>query len=81
MKNLYLLTCGAGNYYVLAESPNNAKQLLEDALDKANYDFSSNRKVTNIKLLAEVIQEFPKGKPNFSRDFDLLLIEKNQNPV
>ncbi len=71
---LYLLTCGTGDYYVLAKSPNDAKEFLELALEVAEYDFSKNREVTNIKLLAKEIGEFPKDKPRFSEDGDLILI-------
>lgn len=74
-QNLYLCTCKTGQYYVLALSPNDAKSLLESALDKADYDFRTNREVTKIELLAKEINEFPKGKPNFFRDCDLILLQ------
>lgn len=71
---LYLLTNGLGTYYVLANSPNQAQELLEKSLDIADYGFKSKRGVTNIKLLAIEIEEFPKGKPCFSKDENLILI-------
>jgi len=74
-RNLYLLTCKTGSYYVLAVSPNDAKSLLETTLDKADYDFRGNREVTEIKQIAKEIGEFPKDKPFFSADHKLILIQ------
>ena len=75
-RNLYLVTCKTGSFYVLAVTPNDAKSLLEISLDKADYDFSKHREVTEIKMLAKEITEFPKGKPNFCGDHDLILIQE-----
>lgn len=72
--NLYLLeTNKLGDYYLIAKSPNEAKEKLEVDLNKANYGFSDGREVIVITLLAKEIGEFPDGKPNFSSKNRLLL--------
>lgn len=70
--NLYLLTCGLGDFYVLAPSPNDAQAMLEARFERQDYGFSKDRQVTNIKLLAEELYEWPDGKTNFSSGHRLL---------
>jgi len=71
---LYLLTTkGLGDFYLVSESPNEAQDKLTELLVKADYGFTDRRKVTNIKWLTDEISEFPKGKPNFSNDGNLIL--------
>lgn len=61
-----------GSYYVIAESPNDAKAKLEKELNEADYGFSDDREVKVITLLAKELGEFPDGKPNFSSKNRLL---------
>lgn len=71
--NLYLLeTQKLGDFYLIAKTPNDAKDKLEGDLDKADYGFSDDRKVKVITLLAEELGEFPEGTPNFSSKNKLL---------
>lgn len=71
--NLYLLeTNKLGDYYLIAKSPNDAKEKLEGDLNKADYGFSDDREVKVITLLAKELGEFPEGKPNFSSNNRLL---------
>ena len=63
---LYLLTVQRKqSFYVVAENPLIAQQLLEDMLTKANWWFPDDRKVVNIKLIASEINHFPGDKPVF----------------
>lgn len=71
--NLYLLTNKLRDWYVLSTSPTHAQEKLVALLNKADYGFKSDRKVTNIQLLAESLGEFPEGKPNFSSGNTLIL--------
>lgn len=70
---LYLLTTeGLGDFYLVALSPNEAKERLETCLNKADYGFFDKRKITNIKILADEITDFPEGKKHFSGGSKLL---------
>ncbi len=52
--NLYLLTTnGLGDYHVIANNPTEAQEFLKQTLDKQNYGFSYQRRVTNIQWIAE----------------------------
>ena len=54
MKNLYLVTTnGLGDYHVLANDPTEAQNALKRILDEQSYDTSDDRRITNIKWLAE----------------------------
>lgn len=70
--NLYLLSTKLGDYYVIEESPNHAQDKLKSLFDLADYGFGEERKVINIKLVAEEVKEFS-GKPNFSSGNKLIL--------
>lgn len=71
---LYLLTThGLGDFYLVSKDPNEAEIKLTELLNKADYGFRYQRKVENIKLLAEKLGEFPVGIPNFSSENRLIL--------
>jgi len=71
---LYLLTTrGLGDFYLVSRNPNEAELKLKGLLDEADYGFSEKRKVENIKLLAEELDSFPKGKPFFSSGNNFIL--------
>lgn len=53
--NLYLLTNKLDDWYVLSNDSTSAENILMDALNKADYGFSKNRIITNIKILAREI--------------------------
>jgi hypothetical protein len=74
-KLLYLLTTGLGDYYVVASNVNDAINYLQNMLTKSDYGFSHERVVTNIKIIAWEIYNFPADKPFFSggKDKSLLL--------
>lgn len=73
-KKLYLLsTRGLGDFYLVAETPNDAEDKLKLLLNKSDYGYSSSRPVVNIKLLADELYNFPKNKPNFSKLPTLIL--------
>lgn len=73
--NLYILeTNKMGNFYVIAKTPNDAKEKLEGDLNKANYGLSDSREVRVITLLAKEIGNFPVDIPNFSSKNKLLFL-------
>ena len=73
-KKLYLVsTKTLGDYYVVAESPNEAQDRLKKLIDKADYGFSDSRKIVNIKLLADELYNFPVNRPNFGKEPILIL--------
>ena len=76
---LYLLTVQRGNsFYVIAENVFVAQQSLEELLDKADWCFNDDRKVVNIKLIANEISHFPGDKPVFGKlPCDLIITKYN----
>lgn len=79
-KKLYLLsTQGLGDFYLVAETPNDAEDKLKVLLNKSDYGISDKRKVNNIKLLAEELYNFPENKPNFSSGNRLILESSCEN--
>lgn len=54
---LYLLKTGTGDYYVLANDPTTAEEQLVKTLNLAEYGYTKERKVTNIQILAEAIED------------------------
>jgi hypothetical protein len=75
MKTLYELTIKKGKiFYVLASSPNEAKAELERLLNKAEWWFSDDRKVINIKILAIEYHCFPEDHPVFGENENLIII-------
>ena len=72
---LYLLTTQKlGDFYVVASDPTRAETMLILMLNKADYGFSDDRKVVNIKNLATEIHNFPDDKPFFSDKSNLIII-------
>ena len=73
-KKLYLLTTqGVGDFYLVANTPNDAEDNLKKLLNKADYAITEKRKVINIKLLSEELYNFPENTPNFSSGNRLIL--------
>lgn len=66
-------TKGLGDFYVVEKSPNDAIAMLESLLGMADYGFYGDRKILSIKILADEVNEFPEGKPNFSSKNNLIL--------
>ena len=55
---LYLLTTkGNGDFYLIAESPNTAVNVLTELLDKRGYGYKSDRIIVNIKILASEFKD------------------------
>lgn len=73
MKLYLLTTAGLGDFYVIADNPSEAESHVLELLNKADYGFTSQRKICNIKVVAEEVGEFPKDKPNFSSGNNLIL--------
>lgn len=58
MKNLYLLTTrGLGEYHVLANDPTEAESTLKRIFDEQKYGSSDDRRIVNIKWLAEAFSK------------------------
>lgn len=74
--NLYLLsTKKLDDFYLLANNPLEAQTSLEHELNKADYGFYDDRKVVNIRLLAEEIEVANKSdKLNFSSKKKLIIV-------
>jgi hypothetical protein len=49
---LYMLKTGNGNFYVLANHPTEAEEILTKSLDEANYGYKHNRVATEIHIIA-----------------------------
>jgi hypothetical protein len=78
MKRLYEITIKRGkSFYVVAESPNEASEEVTKLLDKANWWFSGDRYITNIKILAEEYHCFPENHPVFGDDENLIIVSKS----
>ena len=75
MKLFLLTTEGLGDYYIIAETPNDAEKLLGTQLNEADYGFSSNRIVRNIKILTSEIKKGFNDKLNFN-DNNRMIISK-----
>ncbi len=72
--NLYLLTTkGLGDFYIVEESPNDAEDKLTNVLTIADYGFVKDRKIINIKLIAQEMQEY-NNKPFINGDSERRLI-------
>ena len=75
MRNLYELTVRRGKtFFVIALTPNEAQNILKTLLDKAEWWFSKDRDVVNIKLIATEYHCFPEGKPAFSENENLIIV-------
>jgi len=78
MKLCLITTIGLGDFYVVASNPTEAENEIEMLLDKADYGFSGERKVVNIKLLAHELSYFPKDRPSFrERGHELIIVKHN----
>ena len=74
-KKLYLLTVKRGHdFYVIADSPNEAQNELEKLLNKAEWWFSGDRETVNIKLLSTEYGCYFSDKPNFGEHGGDLII-------
>ena len=64
VRNLYRLKNKLGDYWVVAEHPTQAQEKLLTLLNKNSYGATDHRKVVNIELVAEGIEneEFITGK-------------------
>ena len=77
MKTLYEITVKKGRtFYVIAESPNEARDEVHRLLDKAEWWFSDDRKVINIKMIAEEYHCFPENHPVFGENENLIIVNK-----
>lgn len=79
---LYLLTTyGGGDFYVLANNCNDAVDCLTGMLKDANYGFSDDRRVFNVKTVTNTIKPngfgTEKDKPNLSDKFSRLVIAED----
>ena len=63
MKLFQLTTTGLGDYWVVANNPTEAENKLVNILNEYNYGYSTCRKVTIIKIIAEhITDQFLTGK-------------------
>lgn len=53
--NLYKLTNGLGDYWVVSTDPTAAQDRLHQVLEYGDYGFRDERKVKNVELIAEEI--------------------------
>ncbi len=65
-KTLYLIDTKKGSFYIIAETPNDAIAELKKLLNKADWWYSQDRGVINIKIVAKEYYCFPDDKPSFS---------------
>jgi len=70
---LFLLTTKLGDFYVLSNSATEAQSFLIRSFNSAEYGYYGDRQVSNIKILANEIHNFPSNKPNFSSGDNLLV--------
>jgi hypothetical protein len=75
MKLFLLTTDGLGDYYIIAETPNDAEKLLKTQLNEAGYGFSSYRIVRNIKILTNEIKIGFNDKLNFNNDNRMIIFK------
>lgn len=73
MKLFLLTTDKLGDYYIIAETPNDAEKLLTTQLNEADYGFTSNRIVRNIKILTNEIKIGFNDKLNFNDDNRMII--------
>jgi len=75
MKLFLLTTDGLGDYYIIAETPNDAEKILEIQLNEADYGFNSGRIVRNIKIITNEIKIGFNGKLNFNNDNRMIIFK------
>ena len=75
---MYLITIKRGfDFYVIADSPNEAQEELKRLLDKANWWYSKDREIINIEIISKEYHCFPGDKPCFSEHGkDLIIVNK-----
>ncbi len=61
------------NWYVIADNPTEAENILESALYTENYGFTEQRKVTKIELVATEIEPALNSKFFFSGGDNLII--------
>ena len=66
LRTLYLIENKKGNFYVVAETPNDAIAELKRLLNKADWWYSQDRDPHSIKMVATEYHCFPDDKPVFS---------------
>ena len=71
--NLYLVRNKLNGWFVIENDPTSAQNLIENALDSEAYGASDNRKVTEIKLLAEEVGSALNSEYFFSSGKTLLI--------
>lgn len=73
-RNLYLVTVRRGrSCYVLATDPTAAQKEVESLLNKADWYFSHDREVIEIKLLAPELGEYSNGRPDFGDNMNCFI--------
>lgn len=71
--NLYKLTNGFGNWYVVETDPTAAKLALEHRLTKEDYGFFKDREVCNIEVVAKMVKPALNSKWFFSNGCRLII--------
>lgn len=71
--NLYLVYTNTMSIYVLAESFDKAKDTVENFLNNKDYDWTKNRKVIKIELIA-IKTVYPNDD-----NYKLILVNNNEN--
>lgn len=76
MKNLYLVsTSGLGQFHVIANDPTEAENALVKIFNEQDYGFRGDRRVINIKWLAEAFKpDFRDNKKPFLSDKETRLL-------
>ena len=76
MKNLYLVsTSGLGQFHVIANDPTEAEKALIKIFDDQDYGFRSDRRVIDIKWLAEAFKpDYRDNKKPFLSDKETRLL-------
>ena len=76
MKNLYLIsTSGLGQFHVIANDPTEAEKALIKIFDDQDYGFRGDRRVIDIKWLAEAFKpDFRDNKKPFLSDKETRLL-------
>jgi hypothetical protein len=60
-------------FYVIAESPYEASDELKRLLDKADWWFTKDREIVNIKIIAKEYTCFPNDRPVFNDGENLII--------
>ena len=79
--NLYQVQTIKLKFYVLAEHPTQAQDIVKHELNKSDYGFSCDRKVNNITLLSKQLERNYQGNLNFSSGNNLMFTNIIQEPL